>query len=38
MADELDLLVGIVRRPHGLGGEVSVEPLTDFPERFAPGS
>jgi len=38
MADELDLLVGIVRRPHGLGGEVSVEPLTDFPERFAPGA
>lgn len=38
MADELDLLVGIVRRPHGLRGEVSVEPLTDFPERFAPGA
>jgi 16S rRNA processing protein RimM len=31
------LLVGIVRRPHGLGGEVSVEPLTDVPERFTPG-
>jgi 16S rRNA processing protein RimM len=38
MADELDLLVGIVRRPHGLNGEVSVEPLTDFPERFAAGA
>jgi 16S rRNA processing protein RimM len=36
MAEEL--LVGIVRRPHGLAGEVSVEILTDFPERFAPGS
>jgi len=36
MADEL--LVGIVRRPHGLAGEVSVESLTDFPERFASGS
>jgi 16S rRNA processing protein RimM len=36
MADEL--LVGLVRRPHGLKGEVSVEPLTDFPERFAAGS
>ena len=31
------LLVGLVRRPHGLAGEVSVEPVTDFPERFAPG-
>ncbi len=31
------LLVGRVRRPHGLEGEVSVEPLTEFPERFAPG-
>ena len=31
------LLVGLVRRPHGLDGEVSVEPLTDFPQRFAPG-
>jgi 16S rRNA processing protein RimM len=31
------LLVGIVRRPHGLGGEVSVEIVTDFPERFVPG-
>jgi len=36
MADEL--LVGIVRRPHGLRGELSVEPLTDFPARFAAGS
>ena len=32
------LLVGIVRRPHGIAGEVSVETATDFPERFAPGS
>ncbi len=32
------LVVGIVRRPHGLAGEVSVEVLTDFPERFVPGS
>src|SRR5262245_22473369 len=31
------LLVGRVMRPHGLGGEVSVEVLSDFPERFAPG-
>jgi len=32
------LLVGIVRRPHGTAGEVSVEPATDFPERFAAGA
>src|SRR5262249_20139436 len=31
------LLVGLVRRPHGLKGELSVEPLTSFPERFVPG-
>ena len=32
------LLVGIVHRPHGLKGELSVEIATDFPERFAPGA
>jgi 16S rRNA processing protein RimM len=32
------LLVGVVRRPHGLAGEVSVEVATDFPERFRPGA
>ena len=32
------LLVGIVRRPHGIAGEVSVEPATDFPERFVAGA
>jgi 16S rRNA processing protein RimM len=32
------LLVGLVHRPHGLSGEVSVEPTTAFPERFQPGS
>ncbi len=31
------LLVGLVRRPHGLAGEVSVEITTDFPQRFATG-
>lgn len=32
------VLVGRIARPHGLGGEVVVEPETDFPERrFAPG-
>ncbi|HEY0591216.1 MAG TPA: tRNA (guanosine(37)-N1)-methyltransferase TrmD [Thermoanaerobaculia bacterium] len=31
--DEL-IAVGVVRRPHGIRGEISVEPLTDDPERF----
>lgn len=31
------LLVGVVRRSHGVSGEVSVEPITNFPDRFAPG-
>ncbi|HYK41883.1 MAG TPA: ribosome maturation factor RimM [Thermoanaerobaculia bacterium] len=31
------LLVGVVRRPHGLAGELSVEPFTDVPDRFVPG-
>jgi 16S rRNA processing protein RimM len=32
------LVVGLVRRPHGLAGEVSVEPATDFPDRFRAGA
>jgi 16S rRNA processing protein RimM len=32
------LAVGRVGKPHGLRGEVSVEPLTDTPHRFAPGT
>jgi 16S rRNA processing protein RimM len=32
------ILVGEIRRPHGLDGEVSVEVRTDFPERFVPGA
>jgi len=32
------LAVGRVGKPHGLRGEVSVELLTDTPERFAPGT
>ena len=31
------MAVGRVLRPHGLSGEVVVESLTDFPERFSPG-
>jgi len=32
------IVVGVVRRPHGVTGELSVEPVTDFPERFEPGA
>jgi 16S rRNA processing protein RimM len=32
------LIVGLVRRPHGLDGEVSVDVVTDFPGRFVPGA
>lgn len=31
--DTVSVLVGVVRRPHGLHGEVSVEVRTDEPER-----
>jgi 16S rRNA processing protein RimM len=39
-ADDEDLvLVGQVAKPHGLRGEVVINPETDFPEeRFAPGA
>jgi 16S rRNA processing protein RimM len=32
-----ELLVGIVRRPHGLSGELSVEIVTQFPEQLSTG-
>lgn len=32
------VLVGVVRRPHGVRGAVVVEVLSDHPGRFAPGS
>jgi 16S rRNA processing protein RimM len=32
------VLVGRVRRPHGVRGEVVVEPLSDVADRFAPGA
>lgn len=36
---ELDRLrIGRVRRAHGTSGGLRVEVLTDFPERFAPGT
>ncbi|HEY6064998.1 MAG TPA: ribosome maturation factor RimM [Thermoanaerobaculia bacterium] len=31
------LLVGVVRKPVGVSGEVAVEPVTDFPDRFVRG-
>ena len=32
------VLVGVVRRPYGQGGEVRVDELSDYPQRFAPGA
>jgi 16S rRNA processing protein RimM len=32
------LSVGVLRRPHGLGGEMLMEVLTDFPERLQVGT
>jgi 16S rRNA processing protein RimM len=31
------LAVGKIRRPHGIHGELTVEPVTDFPERMVAG-
>jgi len=31
------LVVGKLRKPHGLRGEMAMEVITDFPERFCPG-
>ncbi|MFP5281923.1 MAG: ribosome maturation factor RimM [Actinomycetes bacterium] len=39
MTDTVEVLVGVVARPHGLRGEVSVELRTDEPtRRFRPGA
>lgn len=32
------LAIGRITGPHGIRGEVRIEVLTDFPERFKPGS
>lgn len=32
------LVVGRIGRPHGVRGELQVDVLTDFPERFDPGA
>src|SRR5919204_3980990 len=36
--DGADLVVGVVRSPHGVRGEVKVEPRTDVASRFRKGS
>ena len=38
MSSSTDVPVGRVGRPHGIRGEVLVQPLTDAPDRFAPGA
>jgi 16S rRNA processing protein RimM len=38
MAEPDRLVVGRILRPHGVRGELSVEVLSDAPERFAPGA
>ncbi len=35
--EPLFLVVGRLRKPHGVAGEVLMEVLTDFPERLEPG-
>lgn len=32
------IVVGLIHKPHGIAGEVTVESLSDVPGRFAPGS
>ncbi|MFI5120741.1 MAG: ribosome maturation factor RimM [Thermoanaerobaculia bacterium] len=36
-APEVRVVIGQIVKPHGLKGEVVVEVLTDFPERFSEG-
>jgi len=36
-ADSEWVAIALIQTTHGLRGEVSADPLTDFPERFAPG-
>ena len=31
------LAVGLLRRPHGIKGEITMKVMTDFPERLEPG-
>jgi 16S rRNA processing protein RimM len=36
--DDDALVVGEIRGPHGLRGDVRIDPRTDVPDRFAPGA
>lgn len=36
--EERLLAVGIITKPHGINGSVAVEVMSDYPERFLPGS
>lgn len=36
--EPLFLAVGLLRRPHGVKGEIILDVLTDFPERLRPGT
>jgi 16S rRNA processing protein RimM len=38
ISDDDTLVVGEIRGPHGLRGEVRVDPRSDVADRFAPGS
>jgi len=38
MVEPAFLLVGILRKPHGVKGEILMSVMTDFPERLAPGT
>ena len=38
LVDPAFLLVGILRRPHGIKGEWLMAVMTDFPERLKPGT
>ena len=38
MADEKPIRVGRIAGPHGLKGEMKIDPLTDFDSRFAKGA
>ena len=35
--EPLFLIIGKIRKPHGVAGELLVEVITDFPERIKPG-
>ncbi len=37
MTEELFLAVGLLRRPHGLNGDLVFEVYSDFPDRLRPG-